>query len=45
MGPRIARNDYEWTTSTEPHASRRDEILRKYTTCDFISIEIFFCDN
>jgi hypothetical protein len=30
MGAHVSRTDFEWTTSDEPHAARRKEILGKY---------------
>ncbi|XP_022653957.1 sphingolipid delta(4)-desaturase/C4-monooxygenase DES2-like isoform X1 [Varroa destructor] len=30
MGQHVSRNDFEWTYSDEPHATRRKEILKKH---------------
>ena len=35
MGNRVAREDYEWVYTDQPHADRRKEILGELTRCFF----------
>ena len=38
MGARLARSDFQWVYSDEPHTTRRREMLRKFDLCLFLSI-------
>lgn len=38
MGNRVARDDFEWVYTDQPHADRRKEILGEYFTSFLSSV-------